>query len=94
MNMKRRLKKRVRKNWRVMKMFMNHLPKKKKGFIVCKQTTTRGKPRSEKLDHHQRREPTQRSPLIKRFMLQRLLKLNMLKIELTKEKISLLTDCL
>jgi hypothetical protein len=46
------------------------------------------------LDHHQRREPTQRSPSMKRFMLQKILELNMLKIELAKEKISLLTDCL
>jgi ABC-type Na+ transport system ATPase subunit NatA len=35
MNMKRRLKKRVRKNWRVMKMFMNHLPKKKKVLLFA-----------------------------------------------------------
>jgi hypothetical protein len=45
-------------------------------------------------DHHQRGEPALRSPLMKWFLLQRLLELHMLEIEPAKEKISLLIDCL
>jgi hypothetical protein len=75
-----------------MKMFMNQPQKKEKVMLSAgRQFLQKANKGLKNLDHHQRRDPTLRSPSIKGFLMQALFKLHISTFKVAKE-ISLMID--
>jgi hypothetical protein len=71
---------------------MNQPLKKEKVLLsACKQLFQKANKRLKNWDHHQRTDPTLRSPSIKRFLMQGLFELHIFTLKIAKE-ISLMID--